>query len=379
MKPLSIYIHIPFCQKKCYYCDFPSYADKENLIEVYVKALKKEIELYADQAAAYEIQTVFIGGGTPSVLQGQQLEEITSTLYKYYSLSKEVEVSIEANPGLLNIEKLKSYYHSGINRLSMGLQACQDHLLRNLGRIHRYQDFEKNLDEARKVGFNNINVDLMFGLPNQTMGEWHASLKKVVDLQVPHISAYSLIIEEDTPFEAWMEEGKIHKLQEEVELQMYHDVISYLKHQGYLHYEISNFAKPNHLCKHNITYWKNQQYLGFGAAAHSYFHEKRFYNCKEVEVYIRKVTENTKPVENSTLLSVRDEISETMFLGLRMMEGIAIGDFKKRFGESPFEVYGKTLEKLKKQQLIIYNDDHIKLTTKGIDLANMVFQEMLLD
>ncbi|AOY77571.1 radical SAM family heme chaperone HemW [Clostridium formicaceticum] len=378
MEPLSIYIHIPFCQKKCYYCDFPSYSGKEDFIEDYVKALKKEILLYAEEAAAYEIKTVFIGGGTPSVLQGKHLEKITSTLYKCYKLSREVEFSIEANPGLLNLEKLKSYYHSGINRLSMGLQACQNHLLEGLGRIHRYEDFEKNLEDARKVGFSNINVDLMFSLPNQSIKNWQDSLKKVVDLEIPHISAYSLIIEEDTLFETWLEEGKIYKPQEEVELQMYHDAINYLKSRGYLHYEISNFAKPNYPCNHNITYWKNQQYLGFGAAAHSYFKQERFHNYQEIEGYIKRIGEKKKPVATRNLLSRRDEISETMFLGLRMIEGVTVRDFEARFRQTPLQIYGKTLEKLKKQQLITYNDDFVKLTPKGIDLANLVFQEMLL-
>lgn len=379
MKPLGIYLHIPFCQKKCYYCDFISYSGKEELIEDYIESLKKEIQLYREELSGHSIKSIFIGGGTPSILTGGQVEEIIRTLANCYHLEKGIEVSIEANPGLLSREKLQHYYAAGINRLSIGLQACQEHLLQRLGRIHQYKDFIGNLQEAKAVGFNNINVDLMFGLPTQTLGEWHASLENIVALGIPHISAYNLIFEEGTPFFQWMEEGRIQKADEELELRMYHDAIGFLKDNGYLHYEISNFAKPNHQCQHNILYWKNQEYIGFGVAAHSYINNHRFYNHSGIEEYSYDIQNHQKPIEESHSLSIKEEISETMFLGLRMMEGVNVKDFVKRFGRTPEEIYGKQLKKLKERQLITYDDYHIKLTSKGIDLANLVFEEMLLD
>lgn len=348
-------------------------------MEGYVSALKKEIQLYANEAQDYKVETLFIGGGTPSILQGYQIQEIMDYIGEYYNLSKTVEISIESNPGLLDIEKLKTYYNSGINRLSIGLQACQDNLLKALGRIHTYQDFIKNLQDARQVGFTNINADLMFGLPQQKIEDWRRSLESIVELEIPHISTYSLIIEEDTLFYQWEKTGKIHRLPEELELQMYHETINYLRDKGYIHYEISNFAKPGHQCKHNKTYWKNQSYLGLGSAAHSYFRKERFSNFIDIENYIQYINSNRKPVDTRTTPSIKDEISETMFLGLRMMEGISIQAFKKRFNQSPFDIYKNTFQQLRRKKLIFWDDHQIRLTEKGIDLANLVFQEMLLE
>ncbi|MCC5910326.1 MAG: oxygen-independent coproporphyrinogen III oxidase [Clostridiaceae bacterium] len=379
MKSLSLYIHIPFCEKKCYYCDFASYSGKEHLLGDYVEALKKEIELYKEELGSYSIKTIFIGGGTPSILSAEALRGITDCLQQCCSIPSDIEISMEANPGVLNIDKLKGYYEAGINRLSMGLQACQDHLLKNLGRIHRYEDFIRNLQDARKVGFENINVDLMFGLHNQTLEDWKYSLESIVDLGVPHISAYSLIIEENTPFDMWMEEGKIEKSTEDLELAMYRHAIEFLKEKGYRHYEISNFAKHQHQCQHNITYWKNQSYLGLGVGAHSYLQEARFNNFADISTYIKTIEGKKKPIENTIILTLKDQISETMFLGLRMTEGVSVEYFHQRFKQSPFTVYEKPLDKLKKQGLITYDDKAIKLTDRGLNLANVVFQEMLLD
>ena len=379
LEDLSLYIHIPFCKKKCYYCDFPSYSGKEGLIDDYVLALKKEIQLYAADLRDYKIQTIFIGGGTPSILKGDQIQEIIDCIKKNYNLDKNIEVSMEANPGILDMEKLEIYYNSGINRLSIGLQACQNNLLISLGRIHSYEDFAKNLQDARTVGFDNINVDLMFGLPHQKMIDWKKSLENIIKLDVPHISTYSLIVEEGTPFYQWKESGKINRPSEELELEMYHGAISYLKSNGYNHYEISNFAQKGYSCRHNETYWKNQSYLGLGSAAHSYFQKSRFSNFTDIQKYIEYINLGKKPIDIRTNPSIKDEISETMFLGLRMMEGISIEDFKKRFNKSPFDIYEKKFHILNEKKLLTWDENHIYLTPKGIDLANIVFQEMLLD
>lgn len=379
LENLSIYIHVPFCKKKCYYCDFSSYSGKENLIKEYIIALKEEIILYAEEIEKYNIQTIFLGGGTPSVLKSSQIEEIMDCIKENYNISKTAEISIELNPESMDIDKLKTYYNTGINRLSIGLQACQDHLLKKLGRLHNYEDYLKNLKCARDVGFTNISTDLMFALPGQKIEDWYETLENIINLEIPHISTYSLIIEEGTLFYQWEKSGNISRLTEDLELRMYHDAIKYLKSKNYTHYEISNFAKPGFQSKHNKIYWQNLNYIGLGSGAHSYFKDQRFNNFVDIETYIHHINLNKKPIENIIDISRKDEISETMFLGLRMMEGISIDKFQKRFNESPFDIYEKQFLDLKKKGLLSWDEKHIYLTKKGIDLANIVFQEMLLD
>jgi oxygen-independent coproporphyrinogen III oxidase len=379
LKPLSLYIHIPFCKKKCYYCDFNSYSGQNEYIPDYISALKKEMAFYEQEARDYEFSSVFIGGGTPSLLDGTQVWDLMNYLKKIFYLAPDAEISIEGNPGLVDKDKLEKYYESGINRLSMGLQACQNHLLTSLGRIHLYEDFLKNLEQARTTGFSNINADLMFALPQQKELDWEECLKEMIKLEIPHISTYSLIFEEGTLLYHQLQDKKVKPLEEEIELKMYHHAIEFLKQQGYIHYEISNFAKPGYACKHNIGYWKNQNYLGIGAGAHSYLNNIRFNNFNEIKQYITHIQVEGKPVENSISLTQKEEISETMFLGLRMMEGISVKKFHKRFNQTPFEVYGEILVKLNQQKLIDYDTNTIWLTDKGIDLANLVFEKMLLD
>lgn len=379
MNSIALYIHIPFCEKKCHYCDFNSYSGKNHLVDDYIKALKKEMQQYGEIIKGHSVATVFFGGGTPSILTGEQMAEIMETLRRYYTLEEQAEISMEANPGTLNFHKLKAYYESGINRLSMGLQSCQNHLLKTLGRIHSFEEYVKNLEDARKAGFTNINTDLMFSLPGQTERDWQESLEKIVSLGIPHISAYSLIVEEGTPFFSWVENKKIILPDEEVDMNMYHYTIEYLKSKGYHHYEISNYAKNGFECKHNITYWHNEHYIGLGAGAHSYFDQKRFNNFADIDKYIHLLGEGSSPVEEEILVSKNDEIAETMFLGLRMMEGISIDGFFKRFHTTPLAIYEDTLEKLRKQGLIQWDEKGIWLTSKGIDLSNVVFEKMLLD
>ncbi len=348
------------------------------MIEPYLKALLKEIDLYSEKLKEYHIKSIFIGGGTPSILTGKQLTTLLESVIKTFHIGKNPEITMEMNPGTVTLEKLQQYYKAGINRLSIGLQACQNHLLKKLGRIHSYEDFQKNLQDAQKVGFNNINVDLMFALPGQRMEDWKQSLEIVTKLGIQHISSYSLIWEEETLFHQWNEEGKMKELDEELELEMYHEAIEYLKEQGYHHYEISNFAKTGYQCEHNLTYWHNQHYVGLGAGAHSYLSQKRYNNEGEIVSYINALEVGRLAVKETIQNSREDEISETMFLGLRLTNGIAIKDFKERFGISPMEIYKEQFTKLTKQNLVIINDERIQLTPKGIDLSNLVFQEMLL-
>ncbi len=301
------------------------------------------------------------------------------TIKKHYDIEDNAEISIEANPGTLNYSKLKEYYSKGINRLSIGLQACQNTLLKTLGRIHNFEDYLENLEEAREIGFYNINTDLMFSLPGQSENDLVKCLEKIVLLDIPHISAYSLIVEEGTPFNDWIRDKTIVLPDEETQLEMYHSVIEYLKEKGYEHYEISNFARPGFQCKHNMVYWHNKQYIGLGAGSHSCFNKKRFSNINGIEEYIGSVKGGKIPSENKIALSTRDEISETMFLGLRMTEGISVEEFTERFAVSPFEIYDKQIRKFSAQGLLEYDEANIRLTQKGIDISNVVFQELLLD
>jgi len=385
-KQIALYIHIPFCESKCYYCDFNSFSGKNELIEDYINALIKEINYYSGKLSEYEISTVFFGGGTPSILESNQILLIMDSISSHFNSSKNAEISVEANPGTLSKQKLQSYRDSGINRLSMGLQSCENAYLKDLGRIHTYQEFLVNLEDARKVGFRNINVDLMFALPNMTAREWEDCLIQINNLEIPHISAYSLVWEDGTKFQQLKQGGHIKPIDEDEELEMYHLTIDYLKSKGYSHYEISNYAKEGYQCKHNIIYWKNQNYIGLGAGAHSYFDNKRFNNANKIEEYITLINgdnsaslslEFSLAVENIIQVSRADEISETMFLGLRMTEGIEVDEFIKRFNESPFKIYMKELDKLKKQELILYDGKILKLTQKGIDLSNVVFREFV--
>ena len=379
MKSIGIYIHIPFCERKCLYCDFNSYSGKKELISEYLEGLKQEIRLHKGMLEGFEAESIYIGGGTPSLLSGKALESIMMALKENIRIKAGAEISMEANPGTLNKENLKGYFNSGINRLSMGLQACQDKLLSKLGRIHSYQDFLNNLEDARAVGFSNINVDLMFALPGQGLKEWEVSLMKLIGLDIPHISAYSLIWEEGTALEGLRDKSLLSPADEELELAMFHTARSILKNSGYNYYEISNYAKPDFECRHNIVYWKNQSYVGMGAGAHSYFNNRRYSNETTIEGYLKAIDKMGNPVKEVIEVSRTDEISETMFLGLRMTKGINIEDFKHRFGVTPMEVYPNILPKLKADGLILYNDEKIALTDRGIDLANLVFQELLID
>lgn len=349
------------------------------MIGEYIEGLKKEILLMEKSLEGHEVGTIFIGGGTPSLLSGKELEDLLVAIRSSIKVRSDAEISMEANPGTLNKEKLKAYYEAGVNRLSIGLQACQEELLKKLGRIHSYQEFLCNLEEARNVGFRNINVDLMFALPGQRLKDWEGSLTQLVALDIPHISAYSLIWEEGTTFEGLRSDKLLQPIDEELELEMFHRTRAILEKMGYKHYEISNYAKAGYECKHNIVYWKNQNYVGFGAGAHSHFNKRRYQNENSIEGYLKALKGNMSPISEASEVTIKDEISETMFLGLRLTEGIVMEDFIKRFGKSPLEIYPDILLRLKDEGLLYIDHKKIALTSKGIDLANLVFQELLLD
>lgn len=378
MKELGIYIHIPFCIQKCYYCDFISYANKEEKIEVYIQALKKEIEEESKQKEG-EVTTIYFGGGTPSLLKSNHIQEVIETIRRHYKVVETAEITIEVNPGTVKEVALKEYKQMGINRLSIGLQSTKNKLLKQIGRIHTYEEFLTCYELARKAGFRNINVDLMLGLPNQILQDVMESVQEVIQLEPEHISLYSLILEENTPLQAMIEK-KIYSLpEEELERKMYWRTKQLLEKNKYHHYEISNFAKEGYESKHNVNCWSQKEYLGFGIAAHSYFNHKRYCNTDSIEEYIENLEQN-KIERNRTIWEIQsqeEKKKEYMLLGLRKIEGVSIQEFKNQFIENPLYTFHKELEKLVNEELIEVNLDQIQLTNKGLDFANLVWEEFI--
>ena len=387
-KNVGIYIHIPFCKKKCEYCDFKSYSGKEELIDEYIKWLKYEIkEVGEGNRLDYEngmddlaiVKTVYIGGGTPSIINSKYITEILDEVRKSYVVENDAEITIEVNPGTVNKEKLITYKNSGVNRLSIGLQETHDNLLRELGRIHSFNDFLSTYNLARDIGFNNINVDLMLGIPNQSIDDLKENLDIVINLNPEHISVYSLIIEEGTSFYDKLNKNEIILPNDEMERKMYWLTKEKLEIAGYVHYEISNFAKKGYESKHNLSCWNQEEYIGFGVSAHSYTNNVRYSNIDTIEEYIANF-ENDNETDNFVFHEKQNKESkmrEFMMLGLRKLEGVSIQDFKNKFGKNPIYIYKNEIEKLINETLISIDGDAIKLTNKGLDLANLVWEEFV--
>lgn len=372
---LGAYIHIPFCKQKCNYCDFISFDKKEYLQENYIEALAKEIEFFIKNNPNCEFSTIYIGGGTPSFIDSKYIEKIMSLL----NVKNSIETTIELNPGTVNQEKLETYKRCGINRLSIGLQSTHNKILNQIGRIHNFEDFLTTYNLAKKVGFQNVNVDLMIGLPNQTILDIKQSLEKVVNLEPTHISVYSLILEEGTKMERLVEQGILKLPSEELERNMYWYVKDFLELHNFKHYEISNFAKKDYESKHNLDCWNQEEYIGFGVASHSYIDKIRFSNIYNIEEYIKNCNENEFQ-KNRIVQEQQNDFSqeqEFMLLGLRKIEGVSIQSFKNKFGESPIFIFKQELNKLIKEELIQIDSDKIKLTNKGLDLANLVWEEFV--
>lgn len=386
-RKLELYLHIPFCRQKCQYCDFLSAPSDQSTQEQYVKALKKEIRKRAEIFHSYSVPSIFIGGGTPSVLPAEALAGILDTVYASFSVEKTAEITIECNPGTLNKEKTEDYRSAGINRISLGLQSVHNHELQLLGRIHTYEQFLMSYDLVRKAGFDNVNVDLMSGLPGQTLADWQGSLKKIVSLQPEHISAYSLIIEEGTPFyvrfgedEQRREEGQepLYLPTEETEREMYAWTGEYLAGHGYRHYEISNYACPGRECRHNIGYWRRENYLGLGLGSASLVENVRLSNTTDMDAYLTAQDgEGIDASENLQHLSRREQMEEFMFLGLRMMEGVSRLEFRSAFGVELEGVYGDVIRRLCDQGLLMQQAGYVLLTEEGISVSNYVMSEFL--
>ena len=381
MKELGIYIHIPFCKQKCYYCDFVSYANKEEKIQEYIECLQKEIEMESEKYKneEYEITTIYIGGGTPSFIDASYIERIINTIKQNYKLYENPEITIEVNPGTINEEKIKKYKDIEINRISIGLQTTKDNLLKQIGRIHTYEEFLNCYKIVKKIGIDNINVDLMLGLPNQTLEDLKEGLIEVINLKPNHISLYSLILEENTILEKMVRQNMAKLPEEDLEREMYWTTKNILEKNGYIHYEISNFSKEGYESKHNLNCWNQKEYLGFGVAAHSYIKNKRYCNTNNIEEYIKNV-QNGKILNNRTICEIQNKIEEQkeyMLLGLRKIQGIDIQEFKNKFIDNPIYIFHKELEKLVKEELVEIDLNQIKLTSKGLDFANLVWEEFV--
>lgn len=374
MDTLALYIHIPFCIKRCAYCDFNSYTELEY-VPSYLDSLKREISFYSN--IEKRISSIYIGGGTPTVLNEKELSSLIDAIHRAFNLSLDLEFTIEANPETVTKEKLEVLREGGVNRLSLGLQSFNDELLKAIGRIHNAEGFLKIFFMAREAGFNNINVDLIFGLPRQRVEDFLNSLRKLLDLSPEHVSCYSLSVEEGTKFYELKEKGLLFLPSEDEERMMYHSARSILEKGGYSHYEISNFAKPGRECKHNLVNWTYGEYLGLGAGAHSFMDGVRFYNAYGLKDYIEKVKAKGEAVESRERISEPEQQAEFVILGLRLIEGINKEIFYQRFKKDINLVYGKVLEKLEERGLIVNDKKCVRLTEKGLDLANEVFVEFL--
>lgn len=402
-RELELYIHIPFCMKKCAYCDFLSGPAPRETIDRYVTALVAEIRQYQKLAENYRVTTIFFGGGTPSILSGGQMKEIFDALRDVFEIQADAEITMEANPGTVTKENLQAYRACGINRISFGLQSVDDKELKLLGRVHTMRQFEESYDLARKAGFQNINVDLISAIPGQTVESWERTLDTVIRMNPEHISAYSLIIEEGTPFyEIYGENAKeeqdsrcercladdgkqmdigknFPKLpDEEAERRMYELTAEKLEAAGYLQYEVSNYAKPGYACRHNKGYWQRVEYLGIGTGAASLIENERYQHISDTDLYIRANGKLDQIEEEKETLDWNAQVEETMFLGLRMKEGVNKQKFRERYHREIQEVYGEVLEKLKEEGLLREEEKRICLTKRGNDLSNYVLAQFLL-
>ena len=387
MKEMELYIHVPFCIKKCAYCDFLSAPAGEEERQRYVETMIKEIQGYRKKYQEYCVTTIFVGGGTPSVLSGEQIKEVFNALRASFVIDAQAEITIEVNPGTVTEEKVEAWMQAGVNRISIGLQSVNDEELQMLGRMHTYKDFLNTYHLLRDKGFNNLNIDLISAIPGQTLESWKKTLSTVAELEPEHISAYSLIVEEGTPFYTIYGEGgadgnlesMVQPLpDEETERFIYEETETILQKYGYDRYEISNYAKPGYACRHNEGYWRRVNYLGVGLGASSLIENQRFRNFSTYDAYMDAIQNQKLFHEEVESLSVTDEMEEFMFLGLRMMSGISREVFQKKFGKKIETVYEKQIQQLKKDGLIEFVENRIRLTKRGIDISNYVFEQFLL-
>lgn len=381
----SLYIHIPFCKHRCAYCDFNTYAGLEETIPAYISALCEEIRMVGTSGSTPNIRTIFFGGGTPSLVEINLYENIFEQIYKYFNFEKNIEISLEANPGTVTLQYLQELKQIGFNRVSFGVQSAHPEELRLLERIHSYAEAVEAFKWARMAGFANINFDLIYGLPGQTLERWSDTLKLVTDLKPEHLSAYSLTIEPGTLFWRWAKKGLLPVPDQDLAAAEYEHAMGFLAEHGYMQYEISNWALPKYECQHNLQYWRNQPYLGFGAGAHGYANGYRYSNVLRIKTYIERMkTEMTgnfplsSAVVNHQLNSKKDDMQETMITGLRLTEeGISRSGFEERFGIKLEEFYKKEIRQSIDAGLLEWVGDVLRLTVRGRLLGNQVFMQFV--
>ena len=373
---MELYLHIPFCVKKCAYCDFLSFPSGQEIQRQYAKRLMEDIDCMGKEYGDIPVDTIFIGGGTPSVPESRLIVDLMEHVNRAFQISDGAEISMEANPGTVTREKLKEYRRAGINRISFGLQSANDRELKLLGRIHTWAEFLESFALARECGLTNLNIDLMSALPGLTCESWKDTLKRVTDLEPEHISAYSLIIEEGTPFgeKYGSEEGRKLLPDEDSEREMYHETKRFLRECGYERYEISNYAKPGRECRHNIGYWTGVPYLGLGLGASSYMNGSRFAVSSDMQQYLEEKPGTFTDVEK---LTKKDMEEEFFYVGLRMTAGVSLSEFERRFGMSAEEVYPGLMETFVEEKAAEFRGDRFVLTDYGLDVSNYIMAQFL--
>ncbi len=375
----GVYIHIPFCHQICNYCDFNKVFFKNQPVDEYIEALGREMEMtVAGMPEAFSnIETIFLGGGTPTALSAEQIQKLLSLITKHIPMSSVKEFSSEANPDELTIDKLQALYNGGVNRLSMGVQSFDQSLLKKIGRTHSNEHVYETIQNAKNVGFKNISIDLMYGLPGQTMEQWQETLEKALALNLPHYSAYSLIVEPKTIFYIQYAKGKLHLPTEDLEADMYGVLMDTMEAHGLRQYEISNFANEGFESTHNKIYWDNDEYAGFGAGAHGYLEGIRYSNVAPIKKYIETVMAGERPLLHEHEVTGDEKLEEQMFLGLRKSAGVTHEEFEKKFGQPMLSIYKEIIDQLQEEQLIDIDSEGIRLTRKGRFIGNEVFQRFL--
>lgn len=376
---IGIYIHIPFCKKKCFYCDFVSYENKDNLIQEYIDAVCLEILQNAEILSEYNISTIYFGGGTPSLIKVEYIEKILNTLKLFVTDEKEIkEITIEVNPNSASLDKLEKYYNLGINRLSIGLQSTHDKILRNIGRLHTFNDFKEVLKNANAVGFKNISVDLIYPLPGLNLSGFKETLNSVIKLKdefnIKHISVYNLEVHENTRLDFLLKEGFVSLCNEDEEYKMREELNKRLQDNGFVKYEISNYAYPGFESKHNLCYWNQEKYIGFGVNASSFFNLKRYRNTSNIDKYIDGIKNNKNIVVETEELDKLSLMKEYIILKLRLSTGVEISEFKQRFGTDIFDIFNTEFNSLKKDNLVNITSKNISLTNRGEEVANIVWE-----
>ncbi|MCH5583843.1 radical SAM family heme chaperone HemW [Shimazuella sp. AN120528] len=378
LSPKAVYIHIPFCATKCHYCDFTAYVVDGQPVDDYIDALEKEIEMTVKDAPPGKLDSIFIGGGTPTVLTPVQMEKLLRMIQSYFpNWSSTIEYTMEANPGTTSSELLSVMRAGGVNRLSFGAQTFEPHLLRDIGRSHGVSEIATSVKDARYAGFTNISLDLMFGLPNQTVEQVRDTLERAVALSVDHFSCYSLKVEEGTLFYHLEERGQLPLPTEDAEYAMYQLIRDYLLQQGYVQYEVSNFSKPGRSSKHNSTYWRNEAYYGFGAGAHGYVNHIRHANVKGITEYIGRIDNGERPILQQNKIDIQEQMENYFILGLRLLAGVSLKQFEQQYGLPADKVFKEAIETLVKKQFLIIEDDTLRLTEQGLLFGNDVFAQFL--